>query len=424
MKEEDFQKNVLETVGQLKTAQEKLLSDVGNLQKETKQALEDFTNEKNNFASSKDVNGIMAKLGLLQTQLGNEKRMAFGDPVKRLANNEAFRCTFMAKLLGELELLSHPRVKASGVFKELQSKGFVAKDLDSGNAPGSTYLDTNEVEREIYDALLTYGAFRTMDVRMIGRKATEIPIKTARPVMLFVDEAAAIGADATKAGSRITVTAKKVGGLISTTTELEEDDVIGVVEDILRDFMEAYAYRLDFIALTANGDADNVDGGFSGMFYGGTAKVAAATHTTMATITYADVLACLTGVDAAVLQRGVAKWWSHPTIVAKTMGILDLNGRPIFQTAIEAPSFGAIGTILGFPVVMAGAAPSTDAASAKLMAFGDPYNQAVRIRRDFTFDRSEHFAFNTDELTYRATGRAASKTKIATSTTVLTAAAA
>src|SRR5262245_1327260 len=50
----------------------------------------------------------------------------------------------------------------------------------------------------------------------------------------------------------------------------------------------------------------------------------------------------------------------HPQQVARTLGVKDLNGRPIFLTAIEAPSFGVVGSILGYPLTMAAVLPTTN----------------------------------------------------------------
>ena len=109
----------------------------------------------------------------------------------------------------------------------------IAKDLDSGNTPGSTFIANNELERDIYDLLATFGVFRLFDVRRIGASASEIRLKTARVAAVFVDEAAQIGADSTKAGSKVAVTPKKIGALISVSSELLQDDIGGLVEDVL-----------------------------------------------------------------------------------------------------------------------------------------------------------------------------------------------
>lgn len=412
MEKEQFEKSVLEKIGSVTEQNQQLLKNYEQMQKETKQAMESLTMLKN---SNADLESQMRAMTRLNQSLKNERRSAFGtDPVKSFARDREKALLMVAGMAKRLDVLS-------GCSKSIRDAA-ASKDLDSANTPGSSLIANAEIDSEIYDLLLTYGAYRQLNVRMIGAKSQDVRIKTARALMAFVDEAGAIGADATKAGTKTTLTPKKIAGLISVSNELADDDVTGVAEDIVRDFMESAAYVLDWISFTANGDADATDGGFSGMFYGGTSRVAAAGNVSVATLDMDDFVACLSGAPAEVLQRG-AKWFIHPTFIAKALLIKDGNGRSIFNTAIEAPSFGAMGTILGYPVAPVGVAPSTDGVSKKIASFGDPEGQAVRIRKDLMIDRSKDFAFDTDELTFRATLRAGSLTRAATAFQILTTAA-
>lgn len=396
-----------------------LLKNYDQLSAETKKSMEEFTKAKNRLDSIEDVQRSMQRLNL---QLNRESRMAFGDPVQRIVADKEKRELLVAMIArslgGEVLEACGPRIRSLAKGLKLVD-GIAQRDMDSGNTPGSTFLDTNEVERDIYDVLASFGAYRTLDVRYVSAKATEIPLKTARVAATFIDEAAAIGADSTKAGSRVTVTPKKIAALINVSSELLEDDVVGAVMDLLNDMAESSAYRLDWAAFSADGGADATDGGFTGMLAGaGTDVTAAAGNVSMATLDYDDVVAVLANAPSGILTR-MCKWWLHPTILVKLLKIKDLSGRPIFNTAIEAPSLGSIGSILGYPVVPVHAAPTTDSAGARVMAFGDPNATAVRIRRDIRFDRSEHYAFNTDEITFRSTMRAAIRVKIATGVQVL-----
>ena len=412
MEQEEFQKTVISKVGSVQEQYTQLLTNHEQLGKEFRKAMEDFTILKN---SSADMESTLRAMQRMNAALKNERRAAFSDnPVRSFARDQDRAKLFLGALCKKLGVLDF-------VSKGIRDAA-TSKDLDSGNTPGSTHIANAEIDQEIYDLLLSYGAYRQLNVRMIGAKAQDVRIKTARAAMAFVDEAAAIGADSTKAGTKTTLTPKKIAGLISVANELAEDDVTGITEDILNDFMESAAYVLDWISFTANGDADATDGGFTGMFYGGTARVAASTHVSVATLTMDDFVACLANAPAEVLQRQ-AKWFIHPTFIAKALLIKDTTGRSIFNTAIEAPSYGSMGTILGYPVAPVGVAPSTDGTSKKIAAFGDPNGQAVRIRRDLVIDRSKDWAFDTDELTFRATLRGGSLTRAATAFQILTTAA-
>jgi HK97 family phage major capsid protein len=120
---------------------------------------------------------------------------------------------------------------------------------------------------------------------------------------------------------------------------------------------------------------------------------------------YTDVLKCLTGVAGIVLARK-ARWWLHPTMLARFIGIQDAIGRPIFQTALEAPNYGSIGSLFGYPVTMLMAGPNTDSAGQPVAAFGDPNCVVVGVRTDFNFEASDDFKFDQFERAFRGTGRA------------------
>ena len=329
-----IQKQILDGVNEVKASNETLIKNYDQLSGETKKAMEEFTKASKRLDSVEDITNSMRKL---QAHLTLERRSAFGSPAARIARDPEKRKLFIARMCKSLDIVhaAPAEIKA------------ICKDLDSGNTPGSTYGANNELEQDIYDLLASYGAFRAFDVRMIGAKVTEVRLKTARVAAVFIDEAAAIGADSTKAGSKVTCTPGKIAALISVSSELLEDDVGGLVEDVLNDMAESIAFRIDWICTAADGGADSTDGGFTGILGGGgTARVAASGNVSVATLDYEDVLACVVNLPVGLLQRGGAKWFLNPTILAKMLYIKDGNGRPIFNTAIEAPSFGSIGTIL------------------------------------------------------------------------------
>lgn len=399
------------TLGTLEEQNSTLIKNYDQLSKDTKTAMEELTALKNSGA---DFSAQLRAMQKFNAALKNERRMAFGDPIHSIARDNDKASLVMAGIAKALGILDHCNKTIQGV----------AKDLDSANTPGSTYIANAEIDREIFDLLMMYGAYRNLNVRMVGTRSVDVRIKTARAAMSFIDEAAAIGADAAKAGTKTNLVLKKIAGLISVSNELMEDDITGVVEDILRDMVESFAEKLDHIGFSADGTADSLDGGYTGLFYGGTARVAVAGNVSVATLDFEDWLACLINAPAVVLSRPSTKWFIHPTMLARSMSLKDTTGRPMFQTALEAPSLGALGTILGYPVVSVGNAPSLDGVSKKIAAFGDGEGQAIRIRRELKVDRSDQFAFDSDEITFRGVGRAGSLTRAATAFQILTTAAA
>ena len=419
----EFQKAAAKTLTSIAEQNEALVKNLGQLEPKTKALFEELTTLKNKHAD--DIKGLTSTISRINLALAHERSLAFANPIERITKDPEKRNLFVAMIARSLggEVLDACGTKIRDLAKSLRMiDGMARRDLDTATTTGATFIDTNEVERDIYDVLASYGQYRTVDFRTVGAKATEIPVKSARVAMAFVDEAAAISADSTKAATRVTITPKKIAGLISVTSELLEDDVVGAVQDVLNDLGESSAYKLDWITFTADGTADATDGGFTGMFPGGTAVGAASGNVSVATLDYEDFVKTLAAVPVGLHGRPL-RWWINPTILAKMLYIKDSNGRPIFNTAIESPSMGSIGTVLGFPVTQVPAAPSTDSTSSTIAAFGDPNAMAVRMRRDVRIDRSEHFAFNTDEITFRATLRAGAKIKAATGIQVLTTAA-
>lgn len=399
------------SVASQKTTLDQLTADYGRLDKQTKEAFEELTKVKN--ATNKSADDFTKAMQAVQKQLANEMRQANGDPIKRIQQN--------AELRTRLNIAVRMAMDNGGDMARVCAP--LIKDLSEVATPGSTYIN-NGLLAEIYDTLLTYGVWNTFAVRNMGTKTTKMPVKTARASAGFIlTENTAIPDDATKAGTSVNLVVEIIASLLGVSYSLLQDSEIDVTADVMSDFAESYAFRLDYAALAADGTADYNNGGMTGIFNGGTAAVAGAGGVSVATLKLGDFIKCLTTVDPGVLQRP-AKWWIHPTILAGICGIVDLNGRPIFQTALEAPAPGAIGSILGYPVVVAGAAPSTNAINSKVAAFGDPNGQVVGIRSDFVFEASDQFRWSALQRTFRGWGRAGVKIRRSQAFAILTTAAA
>ncbi len=417
--EADFQTKVLGGIEAQKTKTDQLVSNFDNLEKETKKSFEDLTKlKKTANDTAEGFTAFQKKLGEIEVRLRQEARSAFGDPAKRISGDEDLRLRFNAALRLSMsndgDLMRSVRAKFPA--------DFVKKALGEDSSPGSTLIN-DALAQEIYDTLAMYGVWNTFGVRRLGTKITKYPVKTVRPVANFIlTEGGTIADDTNKAGTSVSLEAEVVGVLMNVSRQLLDDAEFDLTADVLNDFAEAFAYRLDFAALRADGTADATNGGMTGVFAGGTASVAAATHTTAETLVFEDVTKVLLSVDAGVLGRQ-CRWWMNPQILIRLLSIKDSNGRPIFLTALEAPTAGGIGSILGYPVMPAHAAPTTNAASAKLAVFGDPNAQVVGIRNDFAFEASDHHKWNTFERSFRGIGRAGVKIRRSAGLAVLTTAA-
>jgi HK97 family phage major capsid protein len=387
LSQEQFQRTALGALEKVKGSQDELLKDVSRLDKETKSTLEELTKIKNGFEGyDHQVKALDLAIKKLNLQLTLEQRMAAGGT---------------AMSFGQRLIRDKDKAKQAfgAICRLIGAPELATKALGEDSSPGSTLIN-DDLHAEVYDSLLRFGAWGTLGVRPIGTKNTKIPVKTARPVANFIlTEAGAISDDTAKAGTTVTLEAEVVAVLLNVSLQLLEDGEIDVAADVLDDFIEAVNLRCDFAAFAGNGTADATNGGVTGLFSFATAATAAATRTTIALTKYEDWLRCLTTVDAAVLQRA-SRWWMHPSLMAAAIGVSDSNGRPIFQTALEAPA-GGILNLFGYPVTMVGAAPSTNAASARVAVFGDPRAYAVGMRKQFTFEASDQARWTTLERSFR-----------------------
>lgn len=394
----EFQKKVLTGVETLKTNQQKLLEDTSRLDATTKKALEDLT------AATKrvdDVETVVKSLQKLQGCLKRESQAAFGQPGARISRDPELKALFNAAV----RLSMNPEGDYTGLGKEILKVAGLEKALDEATTPGSTLINA-DLASEIYDTLAQYGAWSSLGLKRVGTKTTKFPVKTARPVAGFFEQngTGELTDDTAKAGTSVSVDVSPLGALINVQRALLEDAEFDVTADVMEDFAQAYSAALDTVAFTGTGASNYTNGGYTGLFNGATAVSAATGHTTVATTNIDDWLKVLLAVTPAVLSRK-PRWWMHTQQLVRALGVKDGNGRPIFLTALEAPAYGSIGSILGYPVTPVAAAPNAEAAGASIAAFGDPQAYVVGQRTDYTFEASDHYKWTTLQRSFRAFGR-------------------
>lgn len=439
-----FQKKVLDGVDLLQKSSDeqkkrgdtlqtnitKMLSDVDRLDKETKDVLKDIESCKkaaNDTASN--FRSMEQRFNMLDSRLQLQARSSFGDPKRFIRSNPEYvaRLNIAARLLmtggnGDLRRQANQIIeKADPSFRD-KLRDDVKRALGEDSSPGSTTI-TDDLWSEVYHVLESYGIWNTFSVVPVSTKNTKFMVKTARPITLIIAENVQISEDSTKAGTSVTAETEKFATLSSVSLELLQDAEIDVTADLLDDFAEATAYRIDWCCTQADGTADTTDGGMTGVFGGGgTAANAGTGQTTVEGTNLTAWQNCLLTVAAGVLQRP-AKWWMHPQILVRALSVQDGNGRPIFLTALEAPSAGAIGSILGYPVIPTAVAPTTNTAGSKVAAFGDPGGLVVGLSKQFMFESSDHLHWDYYQRTFRGIARAGVKVRAATAFGVLTLAA-
>jgi HK97 family phage major capsid protein len=420
LSEADFQSKALGAIRSVADQQKTITDNLSTLDKEGKKLSDDFATMAKNFNGlPSEVANLQLQLRKMELKIATERTSAHGSGLARLCADEEAR--------NVINGVARDALRKQGfhvAMTEDQVKGAEAyhKALSDAASPGSTYINA-QLLPGIYSTIAEYGIWNNFDVIPVSTSSAKLIVDATDPTMYFTAENTA-PTEGAITGSNVTATINKALGWIQVSRELLEDAEIDITSHLMRKFANATAYAMDWACLQADGGSDSTDGGFTGIFGGsGTAAVAVSGNVSVATLDFEDFLAAMLAVDAAVLSRPTTKWILHPQMLVRMLAIKDGNGRPIFLPSTDAPALGAIGSILGYPVILAHGANATDGVSKKIAVFGDTMGQAVCLRKDFEFAASDQAKFTEDSIVFRARARLAAKTKKATAFGVLTTAA-
>lgn len=430
MEEIEFQEKVLKGVETLeaentkrKSDHQKVLDDLDRSDKEVKKAIEEITLLKK---TCNDQAQVIAAMQKAQKAVHMCAVSSFGDPIQRvLFGNDELKVYLNAmarvKYMNDKSFPSEWKKALEGSNEQQKALTGVDSSLGQATVPQATF-------NQIYDTLLQYGQWPTLGVQRVGVRTTVLPVATARPMFYWIGSGSGVGessaiTEGTFAGGSVNLIIQTLAAYLLCARELLEDSSVDLSAYILQQMVQSIAFGMDTAAFNGTGVADQTNAGYVGLFQAAQentnlAAIAAAGNTTVENLQLEDFVNVQTTVSPEVLQRE-AKWWVHPTILAKLILIRDKNGRPIFQTWQEVPKPGAIGSILGYPVIQTAVAPSTDAAGNPVMAFGDPQGEAVGIRSDLELATSDDIKFAENMRAFRALMRAGFKIKTKANSTTL-----
>ena len=430
--DETFQRTVLQGVNgvieaqaEQKSAQQKVLDDLDRSDKEVKKAMEELTKVKN---TCNDFATTMAEIQKVQKAIALNARSSFRDPVQRALANDETRAFLNASARAAAFPAEYSKLPAEcrklleGANVEGRTLSGVDSSLGQATVPQQTF-------NEIYDTLLEYGDWNTLDVMRVGMRTTVLPVATARPNFYWIgsgtggagESSAITASDFT--GSSVTLIIQTLASYLLCARELLADSTVDLAPYILNQMVQAVSFGMDTAAFTATGAADQTNAGYVGIFNAASANsnlaaIAAAGNTTVEGTQLEDWQRVMLTVNPQVLKRN-PRWWMQPQILIRALSVKDKNGRPLFQTYTEAPMPGGIGNILGAPVVLAAAAPTANTAGSAVAAFGDSKGVAVGIRSDLEIATSDDIKFAENMRAFRTLMRAGVKIKTVANSTTL-----
>lgn len=238
--------------------------------------------------------------------------------------------------------------KALGEAVKAKSNEYVVQKAESTTTLAPAQAQA--FDATIYSLVSQYGAFRNLDAHPMSAQTENMIVEVSEPDFVFVAENGEI--PETGLGlAPVGATAKKIGGILRVSNEALQDTIFDLGAYVAEKFARAGARRTDYVAYRGTGAADAANGGFTGIVNAGTATAAAAGHiATEQMTTYDEVAAFMFSLGQEVLENPDSAWMMNPVALARLLGIKDGNGRPIFLSALAAPAYGAIGTLLGRPV--------------------------------------------------------------------------
>jgi HK97 family phage major capsid protein len=371
-----------------------------------------------------DVADCLRAMRQLEFQKSASTKRAIGEAVRRICRDRenalridaAMRRTVKLPLLPEQQELLGVRNWAEW------NERARAKAIGETSSPGSTLID-DHLQAEIYDTLSESSSFRRLGVRECTTRQKKFSVRTARPQANFMtSEGQAVSDDANMTADSVTCNVETIAVRVNCSRQLADDNVLQS-QELLTDFIPSMSERLDSAVYVGDGTANATFGGITGAFNYWTPCVAGQGGNAVQSLAFTDFLKCLQTVDPVVLRRE-AWWYINPVIAALAMTVRE-GGRSIFLSNVEAPSAG-FGSICGFPVELVQAAPSTNAANAKIAAFGEPDSYVVGIQTnaaDFVIEGSDDVLWNAFTRVFRGITRAGGIGRRATGGAVLTTAA-
>ena len=304
---------------------------------------------------------------------------------------------------------------------------YLSQDLASNATPGSA-LTTPEFVNTLIRNVEMHGRFRANVLLWpMGAELVKIPRRKSGFGIQWEGEGESITGDDPDF-ELIGMQAKKGALLHKWSSELNEDAALSIADIFMFEYSLAVAREEDRIGFNGDGSGGN-EPGFAG-FYGvlglpgsSTPATADAQHIPhIVTGAAGDNL--ITEVKQGKLRemlgvlptwaRDMAAFYMHRTVLAALSAIETTAGYPVVEWRN-----GNEPNIMGEPVIEVDQCPTaTDiVASTKAFAYGNLRRSWILgDRRNVELQTSEHYAFNTDELTTRLTYRQAYKDQAANGT--------
>jgi HK97 family phage major capsid protein len=265
----------------------------------------------------------------------------------------------------------------------------------------------DEFENELITLREQYGVFRrNARVVPMSSDVKRIPQRASTVTAYFVGEASAI-TESQQVFDQVQLVAKKLGVVTTISSELNEDNVVNLGDDLAGEIAYAFALKEDDCGF--NGDGTSTYGGIVGLataLADATYQVSDGGQTTYAAVTQAEISAGFRKLPAWAAQRNNIKIFCSKNAYHGIFERLAMAAGGV--TAAEMANGLVAPKFFGYPVEFAQVIPVTESASATFAYIGDLAQGCYfgdRRQQTVAFSDSALNAFEQDEIAVRGTQR-------------------
>ena len=307
-----------------------------------------------------------------------------------------------------LAILGHgdaPATQRARQFCATNGIELLAQQEDANTAGG--FLVPGEFETAIIALMETYGVFRS-EAKVVPMKGDTktVPRRTGGLTAYFVDENTEI-TESTKGWDQVKLVVRKIGALAKYSSELDEDSVISMADDLAKEIAYAFASKEDDCGFL--GDGTSTYGAISGLITECATATATVVTAPAADLAFSDfelaTFESMIGKLPEYAEEG-AKWYiSKAGWAASMLRLIDAaGGNTGAMIAGSAPK-----EFLGYPVRISQKMNSTltDQASTKGLAYLGNLAQASTFgsRRGLTIKSSDQRFIEFDQIVIVGTER-------------------
>lgn len=305
-----------------------------------------------------------------------------------------------------------PNLNAMGerAAKWLLERGIdvITRAQNEGSNVAGGFLVIPAFEQAIIDLRETFGTFRRhVTVTPMSSDTQSQPIRTGGLTAYWVGEAQQI-TESEKTWGQVNLTAKKLAALSKFSSELNEDAIISIADDLAREMAYAFAIAEDNAGW--NGDGTSTYGGILGV----RPKIINGNHTASVHEAAAglDTFEEITKGELEKVMGKVPKYVTNPRWYVSQPGWVNMLMRIATAaggvTATEMANGMRVPSYMGYPVEIDQTLPKvlTDLSDVAVAFFGD-LSLAVKMgeRRGMTIALSDQRYWEYDQIGIRATER-------------------